>query len=79
MPCVIFTSSPVAPFSSYKLSELPAKDQRLKIYFDSLEIYEETMILLRFNCPDPNCDVACANGWGELKRHVKSKHGMLLW
>jgi E3 ubiquitin-protein ligase ZNF598 len=31
------------------------------------------MLLLRFNCPDPSCDVACRN-WSALKAHVKTAH-----
>jgi hypothetical protein len=38
---------------------------------------EETMILLRFNCPDATCDVAC-NGWPDLKIHTKEAHKQLL-
>lgn len=37
------------------------------------------MLLLQFNCPEPTCDVACAGGWSELKRHVKKEHDLLLW
>ncbi len=31
------------------------------------------MILLRYNCPDGDCDVACL-GWPDLHRHVKGVH-----
>ncbi|KAI8854538.1 hypothetical protein BC829DRAFT_194629 [Chytridium lagenaria] len=36
------------------------------------------MILLRFNCPDASCDVACPEGWPELRRHVQATHGKYL-
>lgn len=31
------------------------------------------MLLLRYNCPDGECDVACLS-WPDLHRHVKSAH-----
>jgi hypothetical protein len=39
---------------------------------------EETMILLRFNCPDSDCDFI-AQGWNDLKWHAKEKHDSILW
>jgi hypothetical protein len=39
---------------------------------------EETLILLRFNCPDPECDYI-ANGWSDLRLHVRGMHGKLMW
>ncbi|KAI9199743.1 uncharacterized protein BJ171DRAFT_201996 [Polychytrium aggregatum] len=73
---VVFTKDREAPFSSFNLARLPHHDKRTAIYFDSDESYEEAMILLRFNCPDPDCEVACPGGWAELKNHVKHVHKM---
>jgi len=39
---------------------------------------EDTLILLRFNCPDGSCDYI-AGGWNDLKLHVRSLHGNLMW
>ena len=39
---------------------------------------EDTLILLRFNCPDGSCDYI-AGGWGDLKLHVRGAHGNLMW
>lgn len=39
---------------------------------------EDTLILLRFNCPDQSCDYI-ASGWGDLKLHVRAVHGKLMW
>lgn len=39
---------------------------------------EETLILLRFNCPDGSCDYI-AGGWSDLKLHVRGAHGNLMW
>lgn len=41
-------------------------------------MFEDTMVLLRFNCPEPTCDVACPGGWKELRKHVRETHGMNL-
>ncbi|KAJ3018986.1 hypothetical protein HKX48_002482 [Thoreauomyces humboldtii] len=75
---VVFTQSDTKQFQDFNLSTMPALDKRLKIHFDTQEIYEDAMILLRFNCPDPGCDVACTGGWKELKDHVRKAHGMLM-
>ena len=48
------------------------------ITFETQEMMEDTLILLRFNCPDPDCDYI-GNGWGDLKLHVRATHGKLMW
>lgn len=45
----------------------------LGINYEKLEIFEDTLLLLRYNCPDADCDVACL-GWPDLHRHVKATH-----
>ncbi|KAG2349998.1 hypothetical protein BDR05DRAFT_972889 [Suillus weaverae] len=70
---VIFTTSPDALFSSYTPDMIPHKDSKLLIYFESIDMMEETLILLRFNCPDSQCDYT-ATGWGDLKLHVRGTH-----
>ncbi|KAJ2923047.1 hypothetical protein H1R20_g14047, partial [Candolleomyces eurysporus] len=74
---VIFTASPDAPYDSYPAESIPHKDAKLSIIFETQEIMEETLILLRFNCPDSACDYI-GNGWGDLKLHVRATHGKLL-
>jgi len=39
---------------------------------------EETLILLKFNCPDANCDYI-GNGWADLKLHARAVHSRLMW
>jgi hypothetical protein len=75
---VIFTVSPDAVFASYAPESTPYKDARLQIHFETQEMMEETMILLRFNCADPTCDYIAA-GWGDLKLHVRGAHGRQMW
>lgn len=75
---VIFTTSPDADFASYTADAIPYKDHKLAIFFETQDMHEETLILLRFNCPDPECDYHAA-GWGDLKLHTRAVHGKVLW
>lgn len=54
------------------------KDDKLGIRFETQEMMEDCLVLLRFNCPDLSCDYI-AGGWSELKGHIRSVHGLLLW
>ncbi|KAL5490244.1 hypothetical protein ACEPAI_5077 [Sanghuangporus weigelae] len=74
---VIFTSSPSSQFEDYKTDEMPYKDLKLSIAFETQEMMEETLILLRFNCPDEDCPFI-ARGWNDLKVHVRGTHGKQL-
>ncbi|KAH9928554.1 uncharacterized protein BXZ73DRAFT_90601 [Epithele typhae] len=76
-PSVIFTTSPEALWSSYTPDNIPYKDVKLAISFETQEMMEETLILLRFNCPDPDCDVI-GNGWSDLKLHTRATHSKLM-
>ncbi|KAJ3236861.1 hypothetical protein HDU78_004408 [Chytriomyces hyalinus] len=75
---VIFTGDSSKPFSDFSLNRMAKVDRKLSIHFDSVEAYDDVMILLRFNCPDSDCDVACAQGWPELKKHVRQTHNKFL-
>lgn len=75
---VVFTSSAESPFEDYRTDEMPYKDSKLAIVFETQEMMEETLILLRFNCPDEECPFI-ARGWNELKVHVRGTHGKQLW
>ncbi|KAF8175993.1 hypothetical protein BJ912DRAFT_1146929 [Pholiota molesta] len=74
---VIFTTSTDALYESYTPEAIPFKDAKLAISFETEEMMEETLILLRFNCPDPECDYI-ANGWSDLRLHVRGMHGKLM-
>ncbi|KAI0707806.1 hypothetical protein C8Q76DRAFT_746412 [Earliella scabrosa] len=76
-PSVIFTTSADAPWSSYTPENIPYKDAKLAISFETQEMMEETLILLRFNCPDPQCSFI-GNGWSDLKLHTRATHGKLM-
>uniref|UniRef100_V5EZI6 RING-type E3 ubiquitin transferase n=1 Tax=Kalmanozyma brasiliensis (strain GHG001) TaxID=1365824 RepID=V5EZI6_KALBG len=74
---LIFTSSTTKPFADFKPSDIPYTDKKLPISFETKEALEETVLLLRFNCPDPNCEVACT-GWKDFKAHVRREHNRLV-
>lgn len=76
-PTVIFTVSPDAEFLSYTPDSIPYKDSKLGIFFETESMMEETLILLRFNCPDSSCDYI-GMSWSDLKLHVRAMHGKLL-
>ncbi|KAH9066386.1 hypothetical protein EDB87DRAFT_1733220 [Lactarius vividus] len=72
-PTVIFTISSDAPFTSYAPDAIPFQDVKLAISFETQEIMEESLLLLRFNCPDSSCDYI-ATGWNDLKLHARGNH-----
>ncbi|ODQ55263.1 hypothetical protein SAICODRAFT_88359, partial [Saitoella complicata NRRL Y-17804] len=76
-PNVIFTKDEEKEYDDFKPEDLPFKDTKLGISFDSQQVQEDTIVLLRFNCPDPTCDVACS-GWDDLGLHVKQAHNKFL-
>ena len=75
---MIFTVSADRPFSSYSSTDIPHKDFKLSIFFETPEMMEETLVLLRFNCPESTCEHV-AQGWNDLKLHVRAVHGKLMW
>ncbi|KAJ3727590.1 hypothetical protein C8R42DRAFT_717035 [Lentinula raphanica] len=84
-PEVIFTTSADKPFSEYandlssstEGSNPKLYDPKLRVTFETQEMMTESLILLRFNCPDSECDYI-AKGWGDLKMHVRASHGRLM-
>jgi E3 ubiquitin-protein ligase ZNF598 len=74
----LIISSSGRPYESFSSSDLPYSDDKLGMKFESQELMEDCLILLRFNCPDINCDFV-ATGWPELRVHVRSSHNSLLW
>ena len=75
---VIFTDDPTKRYEDFGESDLAKTDDNLGIKYEKEEIMEDTVLLLRYNCPDKDCDVACL-GWPHLYRHVKAKHGKIMW
>ncbi|KAF3940199.1 hypothetical protein ABW19_dt0204202 [Dactylella cylindrospora] len=74
---VIFTTSSTKTFEEYTQKDIAAQDEALGIKYEEKQIRADTLVLLRYNCPEPSCDVACL-GWPDLHRHVKNTHHLFL-
>ncbi|EEH35040.2 hypothetical protein PAAG_06087 [Paracoccidioides lutzii Pb01] len=72
-PFVIFTDDPGKKFEDFTNKDFIRTDDNLGIKYESYDIFEDTVLLLRYNCPDNECDVAC-QGWPDLHRHVRNQH-----
>lgn len=74
---VIFTDDASKRYEDYSDAEFKKTDDVLGIKYVQEEIHNDTVLLLRYNCPDVSCDIACW-GWPDLHRHVKSVHHKIL-
>lgn len=70
---VIFTDDAEKRYEDFQPADFHKQDANLGISYEKQEIFEDTVLLLRYNCPDQDCDVACL-GWPDLHRHVRSLH-----
>ncbi|KAI5358683.1 hypothetical protein Slin14017_G109660 [Septoria linicola] len=70
---VIFTDDAEKRYEDYKGEDFDQVDKNLGISYEKPEIFEDTLLLLRYNCPDEDCDAACL-GWPDLHRHVRNTH-----
>ena len=75
---VIFTDDPTKNFEAFTPADIFKSDDNLGIRFENSETFDDTRLLLQYNCPDGDCDVACL-GWPDLHRHVKTAHGKVMW
>ncbi|PBP19141.1 zinc finger protein [Diplocarpon rosae] len=72
-PFVIFTDDKTKRFEDFTEADTPRVDNINGIRYESSEIEDDSRLLLRFNCPDGDCDVACIS-WPDLHRHARSIH-----
>ncbi|CAK7219879.1 hypothetical protein SCUCBS95973_003970 [Sporothrix curviconia] len=72
-PYVIFTDDPAKRFEDYADADITSTDDNIGIKYTKDDIVGDTVLLLRYNCPDGNCDYA-GFGWPDLHRHVKATH-----
>jgi hypothetical protein len=70
---VIFTDDATKRYEDFSDSDITFTDNNNGIRYENNEIMEDTILLLRYNCPDGDCDVACL-GWPDLHRHVRAVH-----
>ena len=74
---VIFTRDANRLYGDYRPEDLEVEDSKLGVRFETKQIMEDTIVLLRFNCSDKSCDFA-ANGWSDLRLHVRQVHHLQL-
>ncbi|KAL1889632.1 hypothetical protein Sste5346_008750 [Sporothrix stenoceras] len=72
-PYVIFTDDPARRFEDYTDADISSTDDNIGIKYTNEDIVGDTVLLLRYNCPDEICDYA-GFGWPDLHRHVRSTH-----
>ena len=74
---VIFTDDSTKRYEDFVEADFEESDETLGIKYEKKDIYADTLLLLRYNCPDATCDIACW-GWPDLHRHVKSTHHKIM-
>ena len=74
---VIFTDDATKRYEDFVEADFQETDEVLGIKYEQTEIHSDTLLLLRYNCPDESCDIAC-RGWPDLHRHVRSIHHKVL-
>ncbi|VBB81183.1 Putative zinc finger protein [Podospora comata] len=74
-PYVIFTDDGTKRFEDYTAKDITSTDDNIGIKYAGEEIVGDTILLLRFNCPDSECDFA-GLGWQDLHQHVRNVHHM---
>ncbi|KAF8853807.1 hypothetical protein BDZ45DRAFT_706821 [Acephala macrosclerotiorum] len=70
---VIFTDDAEKRYEEFTDGDIASVDQNIGIRYENNDIQDDTRLLLRYNCPDQDCDVACLS-WPLLHRHVQSVH-----
>ncbi|SLM33974.1 c2h2 finger domain [Lasallia pustulata] len=74
---VIFTDDSNKRYEDFTDADFQKVDEVLGVKYENKEIHDDTVLLLRYNCPDVSCDIACW-GWPDLHRHVKGVHHMVM-
>ncbi|CAJ0627596.1 15267_t:CDS:10 [Entrophospora sp. SA101] len=75
---IIITRDSEKNFQDFEENELSYHVEEFEIHCDDLQIYEEVVVLLRYNCPDNDCEEYFESGWHEIKSHVRRVHKALL-
>lgn len=53
--------------------DIKSRDVNIGIWYDDDTIREDTLLLLRYNCPDEDC-LEASRGWPALHHHVRTVH-----
>lgn len=72
-PFVLFTDDATKRYQDYSDVDVTSTDDNIGIRYTNEDIVGDTVLLLRYNCPDVSCDFA-GLGWPDLHRHVRSTH-----
>lgn len=75
---VIFAADEEKKYDQYSDADFVQTDVNLGIKYTTEAINQDTLLLLRYNCPEPTCDVQC-HGWKALHAHVRAAHNQYLW
>ena len=70
---VIFTADGERPYNDFSATDVSTIDTNLGIKYANEDIVGDTVLLLRYNCPEPTCDFA-GLGWPNLHKHVRTVH-----
>ena len=70
---MIFSDDPEKRYDDYAETDITSTDDNIGIKYTNENIVGDTVLLLRYNCPDASCDYA-ALGWPDLHRHVRTEH-----
>ncbi|EDU41770.1 hypothetical protein L13192_10785 [Pyrenophora tritici-repentis] len=74
---VILTDEADKKYDDFSTADFFKSDDTLGIHFENSGVFEDTRLLLQYNCPDGECDVACL-GWPDLHRHTKTAHNKMM-
>jgi hypothetical protein len=75
---VILTDNAEKNYEEFTPADFVESNDGLGIHFENSQVLEDTRLLLQYNCPESDCDVACL-GWPDLHRHVKNAHEKSMW
>jgi hypothetical protein len=75
---VILTDSAEKNYEEFTATDFIESNDSLGIHFENTQVLDDTRLLLQYNCPESDCDVACL-GWPDLHRHVKTAHNKSMW
>ena len=70
---VLFTDDQSRRYEEFVDSDFDKTDEALGIRYQKQDIYDDTVLLLRYNCPEESCEAACF-GWPDLHKHVRNVH-----
>lgn len=63
-------------YENFPPDAFPYSDHKLGIAFQTNEMMQDVLALLRFNCPQLDCDYM-GTGWADLKKHARAAHGLV--